>query len=81
MTKSEAKKGGLAGLMTAGGKSPATLLDEQMNHGSFDPALSGPEQQGTPTKSRAVKQTSRDLLSRRNTECEVFDDGTITFFW
>lgn len=28
-----------------------------------------------------LKQSSRENLQRKNTECEVYDDGTNTFFW
>lgn len=69
MTKPESKKSGVAA-----GKS----VGEQVNNGSVDPAC---QDQSTAIKAKVMKQTSRENLHRRNTECEVYDDGTNTFFW
>lgn len=69
MTKPESKKSGVAA-----GKS----VGEQVNNGSVDPVC---PDQSTAIKAKVMKQTSRENLHRRNTECEVYDDGTNTFFW
>lgn len=81
MTKPDSKRSSVA-LVT--GK-PANAAEEQVNNGSSDPSVSGSPHHtltpATPTKHKSAKQVSRDNLSRRNTESEVFDDGTNTFFW
>lgn len=51
---------------------------EQVNNGPVEPRC--PEQ-SAPIKAKVMKQTSRESLHRRNTESEVYDDGTNTFFW
>lgn len=39
------------------------------------------ESVGTNMRTGVLKQSSRENVHRRNTECEVYDDGTNTFFW
>lgn len=81
MTKSESRKGGSApaAALSAGRCGGAA---EQVNNGSLEPSgYSGCPDPSPPVKARVLKQTSKESLHRRNTECEVFDDGTITFFW
>lgn len=80
MTKPESKRSGAA---VVTGRSAA---EEQVNNGSSDPPVSAGSHEhsvapATPTKPKSGKQTSREHLSRRTTESEVFDDGTNTFFW
>lgn len=81
MTKPDSKRSSMA-LVTG---RPANAAEEQVNNGSSDPSVSGSPHHAvtpaTPTKHKSAKQVSRDNLSRRNTESEVFDDGTNTFFW
>lgn len=43
-----------------------------------EPADNGPAE---PASAAVTKQSSRENLHRRNAECEVYDDGTNTFFW
>ena len=64
----------------------SSAAEDQVHNGSADTPVSGSSQghtlgPSTPTKSKSGKQISRESLSRRTTECEVFDDGTNTFFW
>ncbi|KAM9376563.1 phosphatidylserine synthase 2 isoform 1-T2 [Pholidichthys leucotaenia] len=66
MTKPESKRSGIA------------AAAEQVNNGSVDP---GCPDHSTAVRPKVMKQTSRESLHRRNTECEVYDDGTNTFFW
>lgn len=70
MTKSEAKRGGKC--------ATAASAAEQFNNGSLDADLA---EESPAVKDKVTKQTSRENLHRRNTESEVFDDGTNTFFW
>ena len=61
-----------------------TKPDGKNNNGSVEPSVSaaaGSVDHPLPSKAKQVKQTSRESLSRRNTESEVEDDGTNTFFW
>lgn len=76
MTKPESKRSGGA-TINATGKGAAAAA-EQVNNGSVDP---GCPDQSAPIKAKVIKQISRDSLHRRNTESEVYDDGTNTFFW
>lgn len=83
MTKPESKRSGMA-IVTAkaAGAAAAAAAGEQWNNGSVDATVSpGCPEQGTPTRAKAARQSSRENLVRRDTECEVFDDGTNTFFW
>lgn len=54
--------------------------EQQVINGSVE--LGGPcHQSPAVVDAKMVKQTSKESLHRRNTECEVYDDGTNTFFW
>lgn len=72
MTKTE-KKSAVSSSVVAGKGSVSAA--EQVNNGAVE--LSCQEQ----SKPKVMKQTSRESLHQRNTECEVYDDGTNTFFW
>ena len=76
MTKPESKRGCGAAISAAG--KCATSTGEQVKNGSVEP---GCPEQSTHIKAKLLKQTSRESMHRRNTECEVYDDGTNTFFW
>lgn len=39
------------------------------------------ESMSSNMRAGVLKQSSRENLHRKNTECEVYDDGTNTFFW
>lgn len=78
MTKPESKKGGVAAINATGKCATASSAAEQVNNGSVE--AGGPEH-SAPSKAKVMKQSSRESLHRRNTECEVYDDGTNTFFW
>lgn len=78
MTKLEAKKSGVAAGNVTGKCSNAAPPTQQVNNGSVEP---GCPDRNTPIKTKVMKQTSRELLYLKNTECEVYDDGTNTFFW
>ncbi len=75
MTKPDSKKSSVAAINATGKCATAASAAEQVKNGSVEP--------GCPTQIKAsvMKQTSRECLHRRNTECEVYDDGTNTFFW
>lgn len=82
MAKPESKKGAMA--FVAG--RPAAAPEDQVNNGSLDPSPSSGSHDtaNTPVpanRSKSGKQTSKENLSRRTTESEVYDDGTNTFFW
>uniref|UniRef100_A0A3B5N051 Uncharacterized protein n=1 Tax=Xiphophorus couchianus TaxID=32473 RepID=A0A3B5N051_9TELE len=74
MTKSESKRSGVS----AGKCASAASAAEQVNNGSFDVGFPEPS---PAAKAKVLKQTSKESLYRRNAECEVYDDGTNTFFW
>jgi len=78
MTKPESRKVGVSASSAAGKCATAASAAEQVNNGSVD--LDCPEQ-STAIAAKMIKQTSRESMHRRNTECEVYDDGTNTFFW
>lgn len=69
MTRVESKRSSVAAISAAA---------EQVYNGPVEP---GCPNQGAPVKQIVMKQSSRESLYRRNTECEVYDDGTNTFFW
>ncbi|MEQ2292021.1 hypothetical protein AMECASPLE_018911 [Ameca splendens] len=73
MTKSESKRSGVSAISASAGSAA-----EQVNSGSLDEDF--PEQ-SPAVRAKAMKQTSKESLHRRNTESEVYDDGTNTFFW
>lgn len=75
MTKPESKKSSVAAINATGKCATAASAAEQVKNGSVEPGCP------TQTKASVMKQTSRECLHRRNTECEVYDDGTNTFFW
>lgn len=74
MTKSESKKSSVAAISGAGKCATA----EQVKNGSVESGSPDPSSQ---SRAGVMKQTSRESLHRKNTECEVYDDGTNTFFW
>ncbi|KAG5839079.1 hypothetical protein ANANG_G00201130 [Anguilla anguilla] len=82
MAKPESKKSGVVF-----GTSRSAAAEEQVNNGSLDLSSTGGSHDPAPaaptsaTKPKSGKQGSRENGSRRTTESEVFDDGTITFFW
>lgn len=78
MTKPESKKSSVAAINATGKCATASPAALQVNNGTVEP---GCPDQSTPIKAKVMKQTSRESLHRRNTECEVYDDGTNTFFW
>lgn len=69
MTKVDSKRSSVA-LMGAAG--------EQVHNSPAESSCPGAP---ASSKSHVVKQTSRESLYRKNAECEVYDDGTNTFFW
>lgn len=74
MTKLESRKSGVV----TGKSAYATPAVERVSNGTMEP---GSLDQSAPIKAKVIKQTSREMLHRKNTECEVYDDGTNTFFW
>lgn len=68
MTKVESKRSSVAAMGAAG---------EQVHNGPAESSCPG----ASANRSHVVKQTSRESLYRKNAECEVYDDGTNTFFW
>lgn len=76
MTKPESKRSGVATINAT--SKCATSAADQIKNGSVEP---GCPDQSTHMKSNVMKQTSRESMHRKNTECEVYDDGTNTFFW
>lgn len=74
MTKPESKKSSVAS------SSSFTAAEQQVVNGSVE--LEGQYHQSPMAVStKMVKQTSKESLHHRTTECEVYDDGTNTFFW
>lgn len=71
MTKPETKKSGARSSSAA----PAVKQDDNgaLEVGCPDSSPSG--------KAKVMRQTSKESLHRRHAECEVYDDGTNTFFW
>ncbi|KAG9335754.1 hypothetical protein JZ751_004183 [Albula glossodonta] len=80
MAKPESKKSSLVF-----GASRSAAAEEQINNGSLDLSPTGGSHDQAPAapaaKPKSGKQGSRENGARRTTECEVFDDGTNTFFW
>lgn len=73
MTKPETKKSGV------GGKSSSAPAVKQDDNGSLEVGCPDPS---PCCKAKVMRQTSKEsLLHRRHAECEVYDDGTNTFFW
>lgn len=71
MTKVESKRSSVAAMGAA---------SEQVHNGPAESSCPGAP--GAPaSRSHVVKQASRESLYRKNAECEVYDDGTNTFFW
>ncbi|XP_061629497.1 phosphatidylserine synthase 2 isoform X2 [Phyllopteryx taeniolatus] len=71
--KLETRKSCLATVHAAG-----KCTQEPVNNGMGEP---GCPDLSTTLKAKVTKQSSRESLQRKNTECEVYDDGTNTFFW
>uniref|UniRef100_A0A8C6SGG3 Uncharacterized protein n=1 Tax=Neogobius melanostomus TaxID=47308 RepID=A0A8C6SGG3_9GOBI len=82
MTKTEITKKGTASSFVGAGKSSvsagepvrsssSSTGDAAVEHSCSEPAV----------RPKVMKQASKESLHRRNTECEVYDDGTNTFFW
>lgn len=78
MTKPESKKSSVAAISATGKCATAAAAAEQLKNGAVEP---GCPDQSAHIRASVMKQTSRESLHRRNTECEVYDDGTNTFFW
>lgn len=78
MTKPESKKNSVAAINATGKCATAASAAEQVSSDSVEP---GCPNQSAQIKANVMRQTSRESLHRRNTECEVYDDGTNTFFW
>lgn len=73
MTKVESKRSSVAVMGAAG---------EQVHSGpAAESSSTGAPGASSNSKTHVVKQTSRESLYRKNAECEVYDDGTNTFFW
>lgn len=72
MTKVESKRSSVAVMGSAG---------EHVHNGPAESSCPGAPGAPASSKSHVVKQTSRESLYRKNAECEVYDDGTNTFFW
>lgn len=72
MTKPESKR---SAAVNATGKCATSVSG---GNASLEPDCPS---QSALLKANAIKQTSREGMHRRNTECEVYDDGTNTFFW
>lgn len=79
MTKPESKRSCVDAINAAG--KCATAAAEQVNNGPVEPGCPNQSAHTAQMKAGVMKQTSRESLHRRNTECEVYDDGTNTFFW
>jgi len=74
MTTPEPKRSGLSAVNAAGKCATSGSAAEPVDHVSAEP--------GCPSaRPTVMKQPSRESIHRRNTECEVYDDGTNTFFW
>ncbi|KAM7002659.1 phosphatidylserine synthase 2 [Tautogolabrus adspersus] len=76
MTKSESKKSSVAAI--TGKYATAASAAEQVKNGSVE---SGSPDHSSQAKASVMKQTSRESLYWKNSESEVYDDGTNTFFW
>lgn len=68
MTKPESKRSSVAANDSTGKGA------EHVNNGPV-------ESMSSSMRAGVLKQSSRENLHRKNTECEVYDDGTNTFFW
>ncbi|KAK7891611.1 hypothetical protein WMY93_023574 [Mugilogobius chulae] len=82
MTKSETKKGTSAASVVAG-KSSVSAGEQQQQQQQQQVDNETMEQTGPELvrPKMMMKQTSKESLHRKNTESEVYDDGTNTFFW
>lgn len=78
MTKPESKKSGVAAISATGKCATTASAAEQDKNGSLE---QDSPHQSAQIKVNVMKQPSKESLHRRNTECEVYDDGTNTFFW
>lgn len=58
-----------------------TKAESRRSMAGAEPVHNGPVEPGSSTMRAVLKQSSRENLHRKNTECEVYDDGTNTFFW
>lgn len=78
MTKPESRKSGVAAMSSTG--KCATSATAQVNDGAVEP---GCPDHSAHIKANVMKQTSRESMNWRNcgVDCEVYDDGTNTFFW
>lgn len=74
MTKPESKRSSVAAIHVTGKCASAFSAAEHVNNGPAESASS-------TMRAGVLKQSSRENLHRKNTECEVYDDGTNTFFW
>lgn len=78
MTKPESRKSGVAAVNTTGKCATSAAAELGEDNVSVEPGCPSPS---THIRGNVMKQTSRESMYRRNTECEVYDDGTNTFFW
>lgn len=79
MTKPESRRGGT--MLVAGRSAEA---EEQLNNGPLDPNPSGGSEESMTAampKIRSAKIGLREGTPWKSAECEVYDDGTNTFFW
>ena len=78
MTKPESRKSGVAAMSST--SKCATSATAQVNDGAVEP---GCPDHSAHIKANVMKQTSRESMNWRNcgVDCEVYDDGTNTFFW
>uniref|UniRef100_A0A674PQ00 Phosphatidylserine synthase n=1 Tax=Takifugu rubripes TaxID=31033 RepID=A0A674PQ00_TAKRU len=74
MTKPESKRSSVAAINVTGKCATAFSAAEHVIDGPVESASSN-------MRAGVLKQSSRENLHRKNTECEVYDDGTNTFFW
>lgn len=74
MTKPESKRSSVAAINVTSKCATAFSAAEHVNNGPV-------ESVSTNMRAGVLKQSSRENLHRKNTECEVYDDGTNTFFW
>lgn len=74
MTKPESKRSSVAAINVTGKCATSFSAAEHVNNGPVESVSSN-------MRAGVLKQSSRENLHRKNTECEVYDDGTNTFFW
>ncbi|KAF3855123.1 hypothetical protein F7725_023178 [Dissostichus mawsoni] len=80
MTKPESRKSGVAAMSSTSKCATSAPATAQVNDGAVEP---GCPDHSAHIKANVMKQTSRESMNWRNcgVDCEVYDDGTNTFFW